>query len=70
MKIKTNVSIRGSLAEDLTRKILSTDLIDKQLSKHIENLIKCNDPELIRIKHNGQLIIGKRSERGKHKPDW
>ena len=70
MKIKTNVSIRGSLANDITRKILSTDLIDKQLSKHIENLIKSKDPELIRIEKNGQLIIGKRSERRKHAPDW
>lgn len=70
MKLKTNVSIRGSLAEDITRKILSTDLIDKRLSKHIVNLIKSKDPELIRIKHNGKLIIGKRSERGKYAPDW
>lgn len=70
MKIRANISLRGSLAEDLTRKILSTDLIDKQLSKHIENLIKSKDPELIRIEKNGQLIIGKRSERGEHAPDW
>jgi hypothetical protein len=70
MKIRTNISLRGSLADDCARKMLSMEVAQKQLNRHIERLLKSNNPDLLKINNKGNIIIGKRSERGKFPPDW
>lgn len=70
MSISTPIiSLRGSLANDIAKHLRSS-VQESNLLDILDAIFRSNPDELMCISDCGVLVVGKKSELGKFKPDW
>ena len=66
---KLKISLRGSLADDLSKQ-LQMSVVQPDLLRVVDDIIKANPEEFICIPEGEFIKIGRRSEVGQYPPDW
>ena len=62
-------SLRGTLAGDIAKRLHSS-AHGADLLNILDDIFRSNPDDLVCISDGGMIIVGKKSERGKFKPDW
>ena len=60
-----HISLRGTLADDYHRLYCNAQEVVS-----LQSFIRDNLDDLLCINHKGIILIGRKSDRGKFKPDW
>lgn len=68
METQKKISLRGSLADDVARRVMTTP--DTSATVALHESLQANRGDLIQIPKNNTLLVGKKSELGKFPPDW
>ena len=61
-------SLRGSIASHYAE--LKLNGKDEEAENYVNELLKSGDPDVVVGVHEGQIVIGRFSERGFFFPDW
>lgn len=63
------ISLRGSLANDIAKHLRSS-VYESNMLDILNAVFRSSPDDLMCISDGGMLVVGKKSERGKFKPDW
>jgi hypothetical protein len=70
MRKQSRVSLRGTLAQELARRMVESLDPQQAAEDFLRDVLHAGEVEVLHYVDGGTLVIGRKSEQGQFPPDW